>query len=195
MNTHMTRVLQPCVRQLSRSAFAPVRAISIPRQLASSRSSPLPLPQSLPRAFSTSRIYREAPPSTGTPIGRIDRKLRIIFTCTASVPLDPEHAQPGAPARPCGHRSSHEFSKRSYEKGVVIVQCPECSNRHLIADHLQWFSQTPSPEHPKGQPIGRESPRTIEDIMREKGEEVKWIDEGDEGATLEVPPPDERDSA
>jgi len=27
--------------------------------------------------------------------------------------------------------------------------------------------------------------------MREKGEEVKWIDEGDQGATLEVPPPSE----
>jgi len=59
------------------------------------------------------------------------------------------------------------------------------------ADHLQWFSQTPSPDHPKGQPIGKETPRTIEDIMREKGEEVRWIDEGDEGATLEVPGPEE----
>lgn len=30
--------------------------------------------------------------------------------------------------------------------------------------------------------------------MREKGEEVKWIDEGDQGATLEVPPPAEGDA-
>lgn len=65
----------------------------------------------------------------------------------------------------------------------------------LSADHLQWFSQTPSPEHPKGQPIGKETSRTIEDIMREKGEEVRWIDEGDEGATLEVPGPEEGEVA
>ncbi|GAA5933369.1 Zim17p [Sporobolomyces koalae] len=153
------------------------------------------LPSSLvaSRRFSSTPFHYEAPPaSTGTPIGRIDRKLRIIFTCTAPVPVDAQHSEPGSPARPCGHRSSHEFSKRSYEKGVVIVQCPECSNRHLIADHLQWFSQTPSPEHPTGQPIGKETPRTIEDIMREKGEQVKWIDEGDQGATLEVNPPEEQ---
>ncbi|GAA5874001.1 hypothetical protein JCM16303_002657 [Sporobolomyces ruberrimus] len=171
----------------------PLRAVTPSRPLLVARSIPSSFPplSPFPRSFTTSHFLSEAPPSTGTPIGRIDRRLRIIFTCTAPVPVDPQHPEPGADAKPCGHRSSHEFSKRSYEKGVVIVQCPECSNRHLIADHLQWFSQTPSPDHPTGQPIGRETPRTIEDIMREKGEEVKWIDEGDEGATLEVPPPAE----
>ncbi|PRQ78167.1 DNL zinc finger-domain containing protein, partial [Rhodotorula toruloides] len=95
--------------------------------------------------------------------------LRITFTCTASV--TPE-GKTEAEASACGHRSSHEFARRSYEKGVVIIQCPGCGNRHLIADHLHWFSQTPSPAHPTGQPIGSETPRTIEDLMREKGEQV-----------------------
>jgi protein import protein ZIM17 len=40
----------------------------------------------------------------------------------------------------CGHRSTHEFSRKSYEKGVVLIQCPECKARHLIADHLGWFN-------------------------------------------------------
>lgn len=54
----------------------------------------------------------------------------MTFTCTAG----PEKEQP-----PCGHRSTHEFNKRSYEKGIVLIQCPECKARHLIADHLGWF--------------------------------------------------------
>lgn len=64
----------------------------------------------------------------------------MTFTCTAN---------------DCGHRSTHEFSRRSYQKGIVLVQCPSCKNRsiplilisyltdkynrHLIADHLGWF--------------------------------------------------------
>ncbi|GAA5841897.1 hypothetical protein JCM9279_003146 [Rhodotorula babjevae] len=138
---------------------------------------------------------------TGTPIGAIDRRLRITFTCTASLPPD---------NTPCGHRSSHEFSKRSYDKGVVIVQCPGCENRHLIADHLHWFHSTPSPAHPTGLPFDPsvpKQPRTVEDLLREKGEEVTWgapageggqlrwrvseRSEEDGGTTVEVKPVDE----
>ncbi|GAA5969421.1 hypothetical protein JCM8115_003243 [Rhodotorula mucilaginosa] len=108
----------------------------------------------------------------GTPIGKVlDRRLKVVFTCTAPASATGDAAAADAT---CGHRSSHEFSRNSYEKGVVIVQCPQCNNRHLIADHLHWFSQTPSPAHPTGQPLGSERPRTIEQLMREKGEQVRW---------------------
>ncbi|KAF6743004.1 DNL zinc finger-domain-containing protein [Ephemerocybe angulata] len=50
--------------------------------------------------------------------------MAIAFTCTVT---------------DCGHRQGHIFSKRSYEKGIVIVTCSSCKNRHLIADHLGWF--------------------------------------------------------
>ncbi len=40
----------------------------------------------------------------------------MTFTCTAD---------------DCGHRSSHEFSKRSYTSGIVLVQCPSCKNRQV----------------------------------------------------------------
>lgn len=43
----------------------------------------------------------------GQPIGQVEPKLSLTFTCTV-----PD----------CGHRSSHEFARRSYEKGIVIVQ-------------------------------------------------------------------------
>ena len=41
---------------------------------------------------------------------------------------------------------------------MVIVQCDGCDSRHLVADHLGWFS------HVRG--------RTIEEILAEKGESV-----------------------
>ncbi|KAJ7498054.1 DNL zinc finger-domain-containing protein [Mycena galericulata] len=74
-------------------------------------------------------------------------KLSMTFTCTADG---------------CGERSTHEFSKQAYDSGLVLVQCPGCHNRHLIADHLGWFKE--STEEGKL--------RTIEDILRARGETV-----------------------
>ena len=39
--------------------------------------------------------------------------------------------------KPCRHRSTHRISKRGYYKGTVMITCPECSNRHIISDHLK----------------------------------------------------------
>ncbi|KAG4302355.1 hypothetical protein PCK1_001337 [Pneumocystis canis] len=49
------------------------------------------------------------------------------------------------------------MTKQAYCNGTVIIQCPYCKNRHLISDHLKIFS---------------DKSITIEDIMKEKGEEV-----------------------
>ncbi|KJA28208.1 hypothetical protein HYPSUDRAFT_130039 [Hypholoma sublateritium FD-334 SS-4] len=79
---------------------------------------------------------------------KMEPKLQITFTCTVSE---------------CGERSTHQFSKQAYEKGVVLVQCPKCRNRHLIADHLGWFADSTK---------NGKLPR-IEDILRDKGEKVQ----------------------
>lgn len=47
-------------------------------------------------------------------LGKIVPKLSITFTCTVEG---------------CGERSTHEFTKHAYEKGIVLVQCPGCKNR------------------------------------------------------------------
>lgn len=52
------------------------------------------------------------------------------------------------------------MSKKSYEKGVVLIRCDGCDNLHLIADNLGWF---------------RDEKINIVDILREKEEEVRTL--------------------
>ncbi len=58
--------------------------------------------------------------------------------------------------KPCLHRSRHRITKQGYHYGTVLVTCPSCKSRHVIADHLKVFLD-------KG--------KTLEDILREKAEE------------------------
>jgi protein import protein ZIM17 len=45
---------------------------------------------------------------------KLEPRLSMTFTCTV---------------KGCDRRSTHEFSKRAYESGIVLVQCPGCTNR------------------------------------------------------------------
>nr|OQO29979.1 hypothetical protein B0A51_02671 [Rachicladosporium sp. CCFEE 5018] len=68
----------------------------------------------------------------------------------------------------CQERSSHRITKQAYHHGTVLVTCPGCKNRHLIADHMKIFS---------------DKKITLEDIMREKGE---YITKGALGADGDI---------
>lgn len=79
----------------------------------------------------------------GNVIGNIEAKLFLAYTCKV-----------------CNTRNSKAISKQAYTSGVVIVRCDKCSNNHLIADNLNWFTDM-------------NGKRNIEDILAEKGEQVK----------------------
>ncbi|KAL8851023.1 MAG: hypothetical protein Q9221_004013 [Calogaya cf. arnoldii] len=111
------------------------------------------------------------PPS---PLSRSSTHHRLLHSTTASLasptvptvnsssaevpPEDTPKYQLTFTCKPCTNRSTHTVSKHGYEKGTVLVTCPNCKNRHVISDHLKIFS---------------DKRMTLEDILREKGELVK----------------------
>ncbi|KAF7289434.1 DNL-type domain-containing protein [Mycena chlorophos] len=131
--------IPPPLRSLH--AFPPLRM-----RLASRQESLLTSAQRLAR-YSTPAQPQETVKTTAAPQPAIVPRLSITFTCTANN---------------CGERSTHQFTKQAYEHGIVLVQCPKCDVRHLIADHIGWFKE--STEEGKL--------RTVEDLLRARGEAV-----------------------
>jgi len=75
---------------------------------------------------------------------------------------DPGRLLIGFTCKICQTRTHRTMSKLSYTKGIVLIECPGCASRHLIADHLGWFEA--------GQ---KGHANTVEEMMKKKGEEVK----------------------
>lgn len=76
---------------------------------------------------------------------------------TATLKMDQPQLMIAFTCNKCDTRSSHTFSKQAYSKGTVLIQCPGCKNRHLIADNLKIF---------------RDNKVNLEDILKAKGESV-----------------------
>ena len=62
--------------------------------------------------------------SQSMPLEPVEPRLSLTFTCTV-----PD----------CNTRSTHEFAKRSYEKGIVLVECPGCKNRCVLSYPRRLF--------------------------------------------------------
>ena len=70
-------------------------------------------------------------------------RLAIAFTCTADG---------------CNHRSAHTFTKRAYERGIVLIQCPSCKNRYGCTRLLRVHAHLPCRE----QASNRRQPRLVQ---------------------------------
>lgn len=76
---------------------------------------------------------------------------------TASFQVDNPQLMIAFTCKKCDTRSSHTFSRQSYYKGSVLIQCPGCKNRHLIADNLKIF---------------KDDNFNLEDVLKAQGQSV-----------------------
>lgn len=63
-----------------------------------------------------------------------------------------------ATCKVCKYRATHHFSKQAYDHGAVLITCPSCKSRHLIADNLKIF---------------RDERTNLDDLMREGGQVIR----------------------
>ena len=128
------RLLRPALRQpypanshlRLLSQFAPLRHPSFPRLSSTPhpsftlRSLQIRTLSDSTSAPSSAVAHSPAYPSSAESPPEIEPAYELTFTC-----------------KPCKHRSTHRVTKQGYHKGSVLITCPECSNRHIMSDHLK----------------------------------------------------------
>ena len=162
------------LRYLAKPALKPYSALSAttsPRTFLGNRISHRWNSSQVPNKEDEDSLRLEAPKpgSKSQPIGWIEPRLYVpphllLRWCEerSEEETDDRSITMTCTANDCNHRSTHEFTKKSYQKGIVIIQCPSCKERyapifhidgnsgadkrHLIADNLGWFNvRLPSP--------------------------------------------------
>lgn len=132
----MQRIFITSSRSLTRVSICriPSNALRIPRLPPANAHSPL-----YSRSFAYSLHARNARSSqnpTTPPPPSEDDQLTLLPPSDSSKPSgvikvdEPRKSISfNCGVEDCGVRQTHEFTKRSYERGIVIIQCPGCKNR------------------------------------------------------------------
>lgn len=84
---------------------------------------------------------------------KTEKRLLIGFTC-----------------KKCQNRTHSTMSHHAYHHGIVLIECSGCQSRHLIADNLGWFKDTPN------------AARKIEEMTKEVGEIRRKLNLNEEDA-------------
>lgn len=80
-----------------------------------------------------------ARPTLLRPVVRAQPLLATRFHSDNVLKVDNPEMMIAFTCKKCDTRSSHTFSKQAFQKGTVLIQCPGCKGRHLIADNLKIF--------------------------------------------------------
>ena len=156
-----------------RSFPAPLRRLTYTHLLSRTLLNQTRLHSSLSRQSFAPRSYLP-PRSSLTPARRCESSLAI----PGEQPRDKDQqVRDDEPAyeltftcKPCLYRSSHKVTKHGYHKGTVLITCPSCKARHVIADHLKVFL---------------DRSHTLEDILRQKAAQgvdfTKYLKKGQLG--------------
>lgn len=112
-------VTQACRQQLRHLSSRPSSAF--PPLLRIQSHLPTTFQSQQRRCESTAKPLTDRPDQLPKPEPREEvPSYEMTFTCKA-----------------CSTRSSHRMSKQGYHHGTILITCPGCKNRHLIADHLK----------------------------------------------------------
>ena len=133
------RQLRPSLRQ-PQPAFSHLRPLSqvAPLRHPSSRRSSHTPKYGIPQPSFPLRLIqtRQVSDSTSAPPSAVAHSPD--YPSNTQIPLEkPPAYELTFTCKPCKHRSTHTVSKQGYHKGTVLITCPECSNRHVISDHLK----------------------------------------------------------
>lgn len=110
---------------LSRAPYAhSIKTPTAPKRLFSSDTSAKSEYESIKSALEADTLQKDA----SSPEGQVktEKRMLIGFTC-----------------KQCQHRTHRTMSHHAYHHGIVLIECAGCQSRHLIADNLGWFKDTP----------------------------------------------------
>ena len=134
LSDFMSSALRALARSAQRNAFVHASRTNYRGMLLRNAYALMTTMQQHHRLFSSTSILTNSSTSrNGVPVqsasdaqaaetSSSEPRMAIAFTCTVAE---------------CGERSAHHFTKRSYERGIVLVQCPKCKNRSVFIPPLE----------------------------------------------------------